>query len=111
MTYQEIYDHVINNGFRRHFDCALPGAIYGTDDVSEGILYASSDEEFVKQTSDAAKRFYSGDFGDFYQFDWDIGKMERPFPGREYGEYPSKYGPIQVHREIFRTVIYFPFER
>ena len=112
MTFEEIENHVINEvGFHRHFDCALPGADYGTDDVSEGILFASSDDEFARETSEAAKRFYRGDFGDFYKWD------EWPIPGWEWGSYPSKYGEILCHREAssfwfgLRTITLFPFER
>lgn len=105
MNYEDIEKHVHEVGFKRHYNCALPDAAYGTDDISEGILFASQDPEFVKQTSEATKRFYNGDWGTF------LCPGEVNFPGAEYGEYPSKFGYIYIHRENSRTVMYFMFER
>lgn len=106
MTYDDIREHVISNGFFIHRNMSIDGAAYGTDDISEGILYASKDDpEFVRETSNAARRFYDEDWGTM------LGFGERNLKGREYGEYPSKYGNIYIHRERGRTVMFFMFER
>lgn len=107
MTIDDIYKYVTTNGFHIT-QGALGNADFGTDYYSAGIEYACFhdgewDEEFVKQTSDAAKQFYSRDFGD-------AGKYYNIIPFKEYGCYPSKYGPIWIKRNVLYTVIYFPFE-
>ena len=106
MTYQDIYNHVTPNNFYRHINCSI-GAAYETDDISEGVLYATQhgEPEFIEQCSEAARRFYIGDWGTFLDYD------ESNIPGHEWGEYPSIYGEIWIHREGCRTVLFFPFER
>lgn len=113
MDFNEIENHVIKNGFARHYNRAIPGAEYGTDDISEGILYASKDPEFVKDTSEAARRFYAGDWGTMLKRDAPSmpGMYDVNIPGSEFGEYPSKFGEIYIHREDARTVMFFMFER
>ena len=107
MTYEDIYEYVTTHGFHVT-NGALGDADYGTDYYSAGIDYACYhdgewDEEFVEQTSEAAQRFYMGDYGDAEKY-YDI------IPFREIGCYPSKYGPIWIKRDIFFTTIYFKFE-
>lgn len=115
MDYEQIRQHVINeSGFKRHYNLML-NAPYSTDDISEGVRYASTDAEFTAQCSDAVRRFYNCDYGTFYLYD------EHPTEGQEYGEYETKFGVVWVHREavapewhktaqIIRTCIMFPFE-
>ena len=106
MDYKEIETHVITSGFKRHYNVAIPGAAYSTDYISEGIFYAlHRDPEFAQDTSDAARRFYAGDWGTMLSWN------EENIPDHEFGEYPSKYGEIYIHREMGRTVMYFMFER
>ena len=106
MNYQDIYNHVTHNNFYRHCSYSI-GVEHETDDISEGILFAlkNGDSIFKDQCNEAAKRFYNGDWGTFLDYD------EENTPGHEWGEYPSIYGEIWIHREGEKTVLFFPFER
>ena len=94
--------------FKQYFSPALR-ACFGTDGISEGVLFASGDREFVQQVKDATKKFNGGDWGTFYDYE---DETDRPVNGREYGEYQTKFGYVWCERcSDTRTIIYFPFER
>lgn len=92
-TGKRVMDHIHrNHDFRLYFGSCAP-VRYGTDLYSQGIrMLCASSLDFQRETSECARRFYAGDYGEMY--DWD----ERPIPGHEKGWYPTDWGDVYVER-------------
>lgn len=107
MTIEDIRNYIIPNRFGICRNTALPYAQYGTDHVSNGIFYAAiNDKEFVRQVSEATKRFHKGDWGTWYA------PGEKPYAGYKKGSYDTKYGEIWIWDtpSTFGSLTFFPFE-
>ena len=112
MTFNQIREEVIKNGFGRHLIVDAETCLV----FSQGIMIAMEHAEnnsFEEDMSQALAKFLTGDYGDFYCWG------EKPTPNREYGKYPCCLGEsIRVHREPYypdpsrnEILIYFQFER
>jgi hypothetical protein len=107
MTLEDIRNYIVPNNFGVCRNTALPNALYGTDHVSNGILYAAlKDKEFEQQVSDATKRFFQKDWGTWYA------PGEKPYVGYDKGSYDTKYGEIWIWNtpSTFGSLTFFPFE-
>ena len=107
---EDISDHIKKNGFGLTFMGTMKfDGIYGTDYVSNGILYALNDIIFVSQAADACKRFLANDFGDYYNDKPELLAQDQ-CNSYEFGSYPSKFGKILIHRNNSKTTMCFPCE-
>lgn len=85
--------HILHYGdFRLYFGACAP-VRYGTDVYSQGIrMLCDSSVDFQRETSECARRFFAGDYGEAYDYD------ERPIPGHEMGWYTTDWGDVLVVR-------------
>lgn len=104
--YQEIKTEVVKNKKFNIYKGIVPGAEFGTDYYSECIIrLIKKDPDFIKVYSELAKRFYSGDYGTFYD------SNEVPIKNYEEAFYQTVWGNIQIKRRFNVTTIFFPIER
>ena len=127
MTFEEIEKRIKNDSEWGVYDIE-PSLLNGATRISNGIRLALNEggepiktspftpatidlSEFIKneplynELKECASRFIGGDFGTFYEYGDPV------IEGREYGEYKTGFGVIQIHREGDVVVVYLPFER